>query len=148
TVLEITGAPVPDSIHGRSYAPLLRGDPYQPRHEIFAAKTFHSYYDPMRAIRTDRYKLIRNFEATFLVEVPSDIQLGAIFRDDPGRYVGTIHPPLELYDLVDAPLEQHNRADDPALAGVQRDLSDRLWHWMAETGDPLLTGPVPSPSYQ
>ncbi len=148
TVLELTGTPVPDAVQGRSFAPLLRGDPYQPRHEIFAAKTYHSYYDPIRAIRTDRYKLIRNFEANFLVEVPSDIQFGAIFRADPARYVGTIHPPMELYDLSEDPFEQVNRAGDPALAGVQRDLSHRLWQWMAETGDPLLAGPVPSPSYQ
>jgi arylsulfatase A-like enzyme len=148
TVLEITGTPVPDAVQGRSFAPLLRGDPYQPRHEIFAEKTFHSYYDPMRAIRTDRYKLIRNFEAAFLVEVPGDIQLGAIFRADPARYVGATHPPLELYDLTEDPLEQDNRAGDPDLAGVERDLSNRLWQWMADTGDPLLEGPVPSPSFQ
>lgn len=148
TVLELTGTPVPDAVQGRSFASLLRGDPYQPRHEIFAAKTFHSYYDPMRAIRTGRYKLIRNFEATFLVEVPGDIQLGAIFREDPARYVGGIHPPLELYELTEDPLEQHNRADENGLAGVQRDLSDRLWQWMADTADPLLAGPVPSPSFQ
>jgi hypothetical protein len=66
----------------------------------------------MRAIRTDRYKYIRNFEATFLVEVPGDIQ------------------------------------GDVALAAVERDLEDRLWRWMEETGDPLLGGPVPSPAYR
>jgi arylsulfatase A-like enzyme len=102
----------------------------------------------MRAIRTERYKYIRNFEAAFLVEVPGDIQAGAIFRADPSRYVGATHPSVELYDLDADPLEQTNLAGDAALAAVERDLDDRLWRWMEETGDPLLDGPVPSPTYR
>ena len=34
------------------------------------------------------------------------------------------------------------------LAAVERDLDDRLWAWMVATNDPLLDGPVPSPSYR
>ena len=146
TLLEIARAPIPASVQGRSFLPLLTGGSDHAREEIFAEKTFHSYYDPMRAIRTDCYKLIRNFEATFLVEVPGDIQPGAIFRADPARYVGDTHPELELYDLESDPFEQVNRAGDPGVAAVERDLDDRLWQWMAATNDPLLDGPVPSPS--
>lgn len=148
TLLELAGAPVPPSVQGRSFRNLLTGGPDQGRDEIFAEKTLHSYYDPMRAIRTDRYKLIHNFEATFRVEVPSDIQAGAIFRADPTRYAGDTHPGVELYDLASDPLEQVNRAGDASLATVERDLDHRLWAWMAATSDPLLTGPVPSPTYR
>lgn len=148
TLLEIAGAPVPPSVQGRSFRPLLTGGTDQARGEIFAEKTFHSYYDPMRAIRTGGYKLIRNFEATFLVEVPGDIQAGAIFRADPTRYAGDTHPPIELYDLASDPLEQVNRAGDADLIAIERDLDDRLWAWMDATSDPLLAGPVPSPAYR
>lgn len=148
TLLEIAGALVPASVQGRSFLPLLIGGPDQARNEIFAEKTLHSYYDPMRAIRTDRYKLIRNFETTFLVEVPGDIQAGAIFCADPTRYAGDTHPAVELYDLASDPLEQVNRVGDADLAEIERDLDDRLWAWMAATSDPLLAGPVPSPTYR
>lgn len=148
TLLAISGAPVPPSVQGRSFLPLLLGQPAQARQEIFAEKTFHSYYDPIRAIRTERYKFIRNFEAAFLVEIPGDIQAGAIVRADPSRYVGATHPTVELYDLDDDPDEQANRAGDAAFAAIERDLDQRLWRWMEDTNDPLLSGPVASPTYR
>jgi N-sulfoglucosamine sulfohydrolase len=148
TLLELTGTPIPPAMQGRSYLSLLRGESYQPRNELFAEKTFHSYADPMRAIRNERYKYIRNFEAAFLVEVPGDIQQGAIFRADPSHYVGATHPPVELYHLETDPLEQTNLAGNPALAEIEREHDNRLWQWMEATDDPLLTGPVPSPAYR
>jgi arylsulfatase A-like enzyme len=139
---------VPEGVQGRSFLPLLRGGAYSPRDAIYAEKTFHSYYDPMRAVRTERYKYIRNFETTFLVEVPGDVQVGAIYRSELQRYVAATHPAVELYDLVADPLEQDDVAGQPVVAEVERELDARVWRWMEETGDPLLAGPVPSPAYR
>lgn len=143
TLLEATGVDVPSDVQGRS---LLRDD--GPRDAVFAEKTFHSYYDPMRAIRTRTHKLIRNFETAFRVEVPGDIQTGAIFRADPGRYSTDRAAIVELYDLEADPLEQHNIAGSADVSDIERDLSERLWAWMEETDDPLLHGPVASPRYR
>jgi len=55
---------------------------------------------------------------------------------------------VELYDLQADPLEQRNLAGNPETAGVELELSDRLWTWMRETADPLLLGPVASPRYK
>lgn len=148
TLLEAIGAAVPEGVQGRSFLPLLRGGAYSPRDAIYAEKTFHSYYDPMRAVRTERYKYIRNFETTFLVEVPGDVQVGAIYRSELQRYVAATHPAVELYDLVADPLEQDDVAGQPVVAEVERELDARVWRWMEETGDPLLAGPVPSPAYR
>jgi hypothetical protein len=128
--------------------PLLRGDEYASRDAVYAEKTFHSYYDPVRAIRTQRCRFIRNFETTFLVEVPGDVQTGAIYRTELQRYVSSTHPDVEMYDLAADPLEQNNLAGLPEVAEIQRELDARLWRWMEETGDPLLNGPVPSPAYR
>jgi arylsulfatase A-like enzyme len=141
TLLESCGLPVPAQVQGQS----LFGPG---RDALFAEKTFHSYYDPMRSIRTHRHKLIRNFESAFAVEVPADIQLGPVFRANPGRYSADRPSIVELYDLEADPLEQHNLAGRQELADVGRRLSDRLWEWMRETADPLLEGPVASPSYR
>ncbi len=142
TLLEAAGIEIPKEIQGRS---LLSG---RGRDAIFAEKTFHSYYDPMRCIRTDRYKYIRNFESAFAVEVPADIQVGPIFRANPHLYSTDRPGVVELYDLASDPLEQRNIAGHGDLASVERELSDRLWTWMRETGDPLLKGPVASPWYR
>jgi len=141
TLLESCGLPVPAGVQGQPLFGPGRG-------EVFAEKTFHSYYDPMRCIRTDRYKYIRNFETAFAVEVPADIQAGPIFRSDPSRYSRDRSSITELYDLETDPLEMTNLAGRPEVAKIERELSGRLWSWMRETSDPLLNGPVGSPRYR
>lgn len=148
TLLEAAGAALPAGIQGRSFLPLLRGGSYKPREAIFAEKTFHSYYDPMRCIRTRRHKYIRNFETGFAVEVPGDIQEGAIFRADPSRYSTDRASTVELYDLDTDPHEKRNLAGRPGSEGVEQQLDAELWSWMRETDDPLLNGPIPSPRYR
>jgi len=148
TLLEAVGADIPVGVQGRSLLPLLRGGAYEPRDAIFAEKTFHSYYDPMRCIRTKRHKFIRNFETAFAVEVPGDIQRGAIFRADPSRYSADRTSLVELYDLDSDPLEEHNLAGIQGVEEVERQLSGQLWDWMRETKDPLLDGPISSPRYR
>jgi N-sulfoglucosamine sulfohydrolase len=148
TLLEAAAASLPDGIQGRSLLPLLRGAAYEPRNAIFAEKTFHSYYDPMRCVRTGRHKYIRNFETGFAVEVPADIQQGPIFRADPSRYSTDRPNVVELYDLEADPLEENNVAGSPSLKVIEDDLSAQLWNWMQATDDPLLNGPVASPRYR
>lgn len=140
TLLSAAGVPLSEGVQGQE---LTEG-----RDTIFAEKTFHSYYDPMRCVRTRRHKFIRNFESSFAVEVPGDIQAGPIFRADPLRYSRDRPSLIELYDLEKDPVEIENLAGRPEVATIQNDLSDRLWHWMRETNDPLLEGPIPSPYYR
>jgi N-sulfoglucosamine sulfohydrolase len=140
TLLEAAGIRVPDRVQGQA---LGKG-----RDAIFAEKTFHSYYDPMRCVRTQTHKLIHNFEQSFAVEVPGDVQAGPIFRSDPTRYSRDRPSMVELYDLEADPLELQNLAGRPEHAPVEKELRDLLWRWMRETGDPLLNGPIPSPYYR
>jgi N-sulfoglucosamine sulfohydrolase len=148
TLLETAGVPVLEGIQGRSFLPLLRREPQEVRDVIFAEKTFHSYYDPMRCVRTERFKYIRNFESSFLVEVPGDVQQGAIFRTHVERYSTDRSSLVELYDLRADPLEQDNLAGEAAFNKVERALEKQLWQWMEDTDDPLLHGPVASPAYR
>jgi arylsulfatase A-like enzyme len=143
TLLEAAGVAIPEGVQGRSVLSEGAG-----RDAIFAEKTFHSYYDPMRCIRTSRHKYIRNFETAFAVEVPGDIQAGAIFRSDPSRYSADRPHVVELYDLAADPLEKTNLAGREDVRDVEQELSERLWEWMRETDDPLLKGPVVSPRYR
>jgi N-sulfoglucosamine sulfohydrolase len=140
TLLEAAGVPLPDGVQGRRLS--------EGRDAIFAEKTFHSYYDPMRCVRTRHHKLIRNFEQSFAVEVPGDIQGGPIFRSDPLRYSKDRPHAVELYDLQRDPLEMDNLAGRAEIAAVEKELSDQLWKWMRDTDDPLLKGPISSPYYR
>lgn len=143
TILERTGLPIPGNVQGRSFYPLIEGKPYFSNGEIFAEKNYHRDYDPIRCIRTERYKYIINFELNVAYDAPSDIQQGAIYRTSVERYMG-LRPRFELYDLKADPWEKDNRADDSALASIKRNLHAKLIGWMKETNDPLLNGPIRS----
>ena len=140
TLLAAAEISIPDRVQGHALA--------EGRDMIFAEKTFHSYYDPMRCARSQRHKFIRNFESSFAVEVPGDIQAGPIFRSDPLRYSRDRPSLVELYDLEKDPVEIDNLAGRPEVAGIEEELSERLWQWMRETKDPLLDGPIASPYYR
>ena len=45
------------------------------------------------------------------------------------------------------PDEFHNVADDPAYGDVRQELDDRLWAWLEDVNDPILTGPTRTPTY-
>ena len=143
TLLEGLGIVVPEGLHGRSYWPVLRGEATAHHRLVFAEKTFHTAFEPMRAVRGDRYKLIANLEVD-IMNVPGDVlrsPIAATMVDE----IAHERPPLELYDLIEDPEERRNRIGDPALAGVAEELKRELVAWMRRTNDPILSGPVPSP---
>jgi N-sulfoglucosamine sulfohydrolase len=144
TLLEALGIRSPHALQGRSAWPLLRGDAYEPRSEVFAEKTFHTYYEPMRAIRTDHHKLIVNFEVSTRVDVPSDIRESPIYPLMLKQF-DDVRPPVELYDLGADRWEQHNLAGSREYGSTEIELRQRLLEWMRSTNDPLLNGPVASP---
>lgn len=147
TILEGLGSEIPSRMQGKSFWSLLQDKPYLPRSAVFAEKTFHTAYEPMRAIRTHKHKLIVNLEVSTQVDVPTDIRRSPLYGLM--REVLDGHRPLvELYDLELDPLENQNLAGDPLFAGIETELRHQLLLWMEETQDPLLKGPVSSSYYQ
>ena len=113
SVLDLAGVKVPPHMQGRSLRPLLEGqDPAQWRRDWF-----YAYYDfpgpnmvpKNRGIRTERYKLIEYWE------------------QQPPQY--------EMYDLEKDPGELHNLADDPAHAGLRKELYGRMMQLGKEAGE-------------
>ncbi len=146
----------PPGLHGTSFAELLRSedaDDCGARNEIFAEKTYHTYYYPMRAIRTDRWKLIANFEFAPWQETSPDYLNNAKGYVEVSKalnlpYGVQYHPPYELYDLQNDSCEQENLADDPDYESTRNRLITRLRQWMIDTGDPLIDGPISQGAYR
>lgn len=143
TLLDLVGMPPPATLDGRSFLPLLSGDAYTPREEIFCEMTWHDQYNPMRGVRTSRYKYIRNFGDRPLVFIPLDIWQECRDEEIKREFYRCRRPAEELYDLQTDPLEQHNLIDDPAHAAVAADLRGRVTDWMVATNDFLLYGDAP-----
>jgi arylsulfatase A-like enzyme len=146
TLLDALCLPLPTNLQGQSFWPLLRGEAYEPRTAVFAEKTFHTAYEPMRAIRTERHKLIVNFETGLAFDVPGDVMQSPIYPPLIPQ-LNRVRDHVELYDLAADPWEWSNLAARPELVELEADLLHRLRAWMAETGDPLLSGPIASPFF-
>ncbi|HEX6385786.1 MAG TPA: sulfatase, partial [Anaerolineae bacterium] len=145
SLLEALGVSVPaGEFQGRSFWPLLQNRSYQANDAVFAEKTFHTAYEPMRGLRTATYKLILNFESGPNFDVPDDVRNGAIYPLMINQATGH-RPHVELYDLEQDPLERTNLAGRPEMMEIETSLSGRLRQWMEETNDPLLEGPPKSP---
>jgi len=151
TLLDIVGVDIPENLQGHSFKEVIAGTRAEsPRNEIFAQRTSHALRDnTSRAVRTRRYKLIRYFEPGRLVEFPTDTvpQRVAEHTERPKRKPG-MRPVVQLFDLIKDPHERNDLAALPEYAGTVRDLSDRLWRWMKEVGDPILDGPLVTPYYE
>ena len=136
----------PAWLEGRSLFPLVRGETDRVRDELFAEVNYHAAYEPLRAVRTTRWKYIRRYDERRAPVLPNcdDSPSKRVWMDAGWR---ELPPPAEaLFDLVFDPHEAHNLAGEPRVAGVLADLRARLARWMVATNDPLLAGPVPAPA--
>jgi arylsulfatase A-like enzyme len=149
TLCELAGVEVPGWVQGKSMTPLVNSEGDQAidiNDAIFAGVTYHAAYEPMRCVRTKRWKYIRRFGDHRKVVLPN-------CDDGPAKSVWVehgwgerVHADEELYDVVFDPNETNNVAADPALAEALVEMRARLDRWMKDTRDPLLEGPAPAPS--
>lgn len=165
TFLEFGRSQVPQAMTGRSLKPILESgrkgkvDPERTyvvtgreRH-VREARAGNLPY-PQRAVVTENYKYIRNFEPSrWPIGTPQDglrdIDGGPTktwFMDNYENPAYSLYvnlafgkrPYEELYDLRKDPDEMHNLAWDPAYQKVRKELSDKLEEVMTTTGDPRM----------
>ncbi|MBA8793119.1 arylsulfatase A-like enzyme [Friedmanniella endophytica] len=148
TLLDLLGLdPAGPQRHGISFRGLLDGGPAV-RERVYGEMTYHDYYDPRRSVRDRRWKLIANFSSAPAFMDPSQGTVRRCTAAPTDHPWTTYHPPVELYDLLEDPLEVHDRADDPDCREERDRLAAALRDWMAATGDPLLDGAVTSPLHR
>lgn len=146
TLCELAGVEPPRGLEGHSLVPVIDGVKESVRDEVFAEVSYHAAYEPLRCVRTERYKLIRRYDEE-VGFVPANIDDGPSksFLLDAGLLESKVARE-ELFDLYLDPTERVNRIDDPEYAAVYQDLSRRLDRWMKETNDPLVHhAQVPKP---
>jgi arylsulfatase A-like enzyme len=102
TVCELAEVKIPADEDGKSLAPIIAGKGDRVRDSLFMA-----YRDVQRAVRDDRWKLIR---------------YPKVDR-------------TQLFDLRNDPDEIHNLAADPAHADRIKQLTHKLQAWQKELGD-------------
>jgi len=123
TLLDLLGVKIPENLQGYSFKEVIEGTKTKsPRREVFAQRTSHALRDnTSRAIRTDRFKLIRYFEPGRVIEFPIDSvpQRVAEHTERPKRKPGQ-RPVVQLFDLKDDPYERKDLAALPEYTGWGR----------------------------
>ena len=115
TICDLTGTPIPAVVEGKSLMPLLTGRRESGRDYLFTA------YKPQRAVRTERWKLIRYTHIN----------------------------KTQLFDLQTDPCEMDDRADKPEHAGKVQEMMALLEKAQKQWGDtcPLVSPSPASPEW-
>lgn len=147
TILQLAGLPIPPTVQGKSFAATLTNPKNKTRDAIYAEKNWHDYEDRVRAVRTERFKYIRNDYADLAGTPSADAgrspTMDAIRRlhkegkltAHQARIFQKPRPAEELYAVVADPQEVNNLANDPRYAKTLTELRAKLKTWSSETHD-------------
>lgn len=156
TWLDAAGIAKPAKMQGRGFLNALLGKTYKPSEAIFSERNWHDNFDPIRAVRTRRHKLIFNAAPHFPYRPAWDLEGSPTWAAylaagksgnltaEQLQLLAPTRPILELYDLERDPDEFHNLASSPAHAEILVDMKRRLSQWMHDTYDflpPAYAGP-------
>ncbi len=138
TALDMAGVPIPEHVQGKNLNPLISGKTDTHYDHIFGELNFHAAYEPMRCVRTERFKYIRRYDNRDQPVLPNcddspikDYLMTQDWRLQPRNEE-------ELYDLVWDPMECDNRADDPSMQDTLKRLRSLMDEWQERTNDPIV----------
>ncbi len=146
TSLDLAGIEIPNYVQGQ----IFLGPNAKSRDAVFAARDrCDGTVDRIRCVRTQRYKLIRNYhpELPYMqfngykkLQYPLWSLINVLaetgeLTEAQQHFIRKTRPQEELYDLQDDPYEVHNLADDDGHKSTLNDLRTRLDAWIDETGD-------------
>lgn len=129
TVLDLAGASIPDSMQGRSLAPMLKGSDADWREDFFCEQLMDiQNYPRSESVRTKDWKYIRYFKRT---EDPSQ---NGPFRSTLDNYIECLTSTIngeqpiyeELFNLKDDPGEVHNLVNESSCATKLDELRERV----------------------
>lgn len=140
TICAYTGIGDRPWLSGKNLLPLMSGEVDSLHDSLFAEQTYHGKLEPMRSIRTERYKYVRRFYPTG-PRMRQDGPSTAIMESC-GFYDRTTGEE-ELYDLYLDPTEACNLIGNPDVSEIRDTLSARLDAWMTQTNDAFASGEFP-----
>ncbi|WP_199240645.1 sulfatase [Tamlana fucoidanivorans] len=170
TFLELAGIKVPEEMTAKSLLPILtsndEGRIEEERDFFVMARERHAFVRknglgyPGRAIRTDDYLYIRNYESdrwpagdpplygdvdAHMLQYPCATKFYILEhqnKDEIKPYFDLAfskRPYEELFDLKNDPEQINNVAGNPKYAKIKEELSNKLTDYLVKTGDPRET---------
>lgn len=152
TSLQLAGIAIPEKMQARG----LFGDDFLPREFIYAARDrCDETVDLIRAVRTERYKYIRNFmphksytqsnrykDGKEILQHLRTLHANEMLSAETKRYFLPHKPLEELYDLSNDPWELHNLANDHRYQKTLSEMRSLMYRQIREMRD---LGFIPEP---
>ncbi|MGH9344604.1 MAG: sulfatase family protein, partial [Terriglobia bacterium] len=146
TICDLLQIASPSWLQGRSFLPVLNGEKEEINDAVFAEVNYHASYEPMRTVRTKRWKYMRRFAGYTHPVLPNcDDGPSKTYWVENGWANQEVESE-ELYDLLFDPNERNNLAQVHSHRATLQQMQKRLDIWMRTTNDPLLRGPVKAPA--
>ena len=147
TVLSLAGVDIPQYMQGQAFLGQQKAE--APRSYIFGARDrMDTEYDRVRAVRTKRYKYLKNYypEKPFVQDIAYRKQIPmmkvlyeydrkGLFNDEQALWWRKTKPAEELYDLQTDPWEFKNLAEEQGHREILEELRKALADWQGEYGD-------------
>lgn len=141
TLCELLNLDKPEYLEGKSFAEAFADNKAVLDEYIFAEVNFHTSYEPIRCVRTKRYKYIKYYDETWNKvnlsnmdeSVPKDFLMKNGLKEKIKYKEG-------LFDLYFDPTERNNLADDSKYQEVLEKLRKVLYEKQVKTDDPILKG--------
>lgn len=147
TLLSLANIRPPKVMQGKAHFGSYR-DSIERAHLFTTSDRFDEVYDRLRAVRSDRYKYIRNFNPgisnalpiRYREQMPMMRSLRTLWESGnldslQSLWFRTPRPEEELYDLQDDPYELHNLAGMEEHQDTLLQLRQVLDTWIRESGD-------------
>lgn len=155
TILDLAGVKAADTMQGQSFKAVLENPKAEHRSAVFAEHNWHDYDAHQRAVRTARFKYIRNFDHDLTLSPPADAVRSPTYASMKKlRDLGQLNSfqkqcfdkprtKEELYDLEKDPHELANVAQDASYATALEQHRQLLDQWRQQTRDEELTVRAP-----
>lgn len=154
TILELAGVEQ-STMEGRSLIPMLRDPSARLRDAVFAEANWHDFEKFTRAVRTERFLLVRNYywdkplwnsvDSINSITWKGFMEVHKMGKLTPAQSFLFVEPrPFEeLYDVTADPHALDNVVDDPGRRAELARLRTLLDNWRVETGDRMPAERVP-----
>lgn len=140
TLCQLVGLDLPDYLEGISFSRLLDNPHRQHRQALFGEQHFHTSYEPVRSIRTKRYRLIEYLDEQWdyynLSNCDESYAKKMLIDNGWQHHKKRKH---QLYDLYFDPLEANNLAENKEYQAICQQLAQQLASWRRKTGDRVWT---------
>lgn len=141
TLCELANLKKPEWLEGKSFAKCFEDRNAKTRDFVFSEINFHTSYEPIRSVRSERYKYIRYYDLEYLKINYSNID-ESMTKDFFMEHELNKQVKYEeaLYDLIYDMGERHNCIHE--FDEVASQLRVALEDEMVRTNDPLLKGHI------